>query len=174
MPNGGSDCCGTCIFNTKNEGKTGSSHFGDLGPSHCKIRDLDIENAFWTYCANHHAHNPAKIDLPIGPVFVYSGGNPPYGRKLWVESPDSEDIRKMLLKLLSEIEEKPEDEYPAGSSRDNIVIWQLGEWQEKRALPDLKRILKFNPETTSNDKQRSRKPTVALVEQAIQHIEDKA
>ena len=42
MPNGGSDCCGTCWFNQSLEGQRGSGNFNREIPSHCEIRDLDI------------------------------------------------------------------------------------------------------------------------------------
>ncbi len=53
MPNGGSDCCGTCWFNTKNEGEVGYDHCDSPRPDHCEIRELKITNSFYTYCANH-------------------------------------------------------------------------------------------------------------------------
>jgi hypothetical protein len=54
MPNGGSDCCGNCVFNRAVQ---------DLGPnpsldrlqefwrrSYCTLRDVDVSNPFYTYC----------------------------------------------------------------------------------------------------------------------------
>ena len=49
MPNGGSDCCGTCWFNRSLEGKRGSANFNREIPSRCEIRDLDIPDPFYTY-----------------------------------------------------------------------------------------------------------------------------
>ena len=43
MPNGGSDCCGTCLYNLKNEGLTGFGPMADKGgKSYCEIRNLEI------------------------------------------------------------------------------------------------------------------------------------
>ena len=54
MPNGGSDCCGTCWFNRQNRGKSGYPRDGeDRDDAYCEIRDAAVENPFWTYCANH-------------------------------------------------------------------------------------------------------------------------
>ena len=46
MPNGGSDCCGTCWFNRANRGEMGSGNHDHSIPSHCEIRDLAIE--YWS------------------------------------------------------------------------------------------------------------------------------
>jgi hypothetical protein len=86
MPNGGSDCCGTCWFNSTHEGKAGIFDVPAGAEVRCVIRDLVIENPFWTYCVNHPHHNPDQINLPIGPVYVDAGGYP-YRRQVWVESP---------------------------------------------------------------------------------------
>ena len=53
MPNGGSDCCGTCWFNRSLEGKRASANFNREIPSRCEIRDMGIPDPFYTYCANH-------------------------------------------------------------------------------------------------------------------------
>ena len=66
MPNGGSDCCGTCWFNRSLEGQRGSANFNDEIPSHCEIRDLDIPDPFYTYCANHPCHRPGRDPMRQG------------------------------------------------------------------------------------------------------------
>ena len=175
MPNGGSDCCGTCWFNSSHEGKVG--HF-DAGPDapdaqiRCVIRDLVIENPFWTYCANHPHHNLDKVDLPIGPAYVDSGGYP-YGRQVWVESPDTEMIRLMLLRLLENMPERPRPEYPASPKLDEAVIDQLMRFHEPRAVPGLKRVCKFNPFAApegDNPFGRNRTLTVACAVEALASI----
>ena len=98
MPNGGSDCCGTCWFNRANGGQQGSHNHDHCIASHCEIRGLDISDPFYTYCANHPHHRPERDPIPIGPVFTGdSFGN----RKEWQPSPDSEEIRQNLLRLVS-------------------------------------------------------------------------
>lgn len=69
MPNGGSDCCGTCAFNGVNLGKVqyppeGSSSF------FCEIRKFLIEDPFWTFCNNHPRRNPLWSRIPIGPIWA--------------------------------------------------------------------------------------------------------
>ena len=76
MPNGGSDCCGTCWFNRKNRGQTGYTRVNTPEPDHCEIRDAPIENPFWTYCAYHPHHQPAGDRIPIGPIYAGLGGYP--------------------------------------------------------------------------------------------------
>jgi len=140
MPNGGSDNCATCWFNRKNKGETGYGHAADPGEDFCIIRNLPIEeDPFYTYCTNHPHHNPLKVDLPIGPVLKG------YPRAQWVPSPDSEEIRLKLIFLLDAIEEQPQPEYPAGMYLDEMVVWQLGEFREPRAVPGLQRVTQFDP-----------------------------
>src|SRR5215472_12960677 len=111
MPNGGSDCCGTCWFNGRNKGEAGYDHADDTEASFCTIRGLAIENPFWTYCTNHPHHRPNRDPIPIGPVFIDAGGYP-YGRNQWQPSPDTEMVRQHLLELVLAIQEQPAEEYP--------------------------------------------------------------
>ncbi|MFN2384016.1 MAG: hypothetical protein ABR559_07095 [Gemmatimonadota bacterium] len=140
MPNGGSDCCGTCWFNAKNKGDAGYKHTDDPEPDVCQIRQLPIDNPFYTYCANHPHRNPERLKVPIGPVYT---GDSDGNREVWVASPDTQEVRANLLRLLAGITESPPPEYPFGPPRDRVVIWQLGEFREERAVPDLIRIRGF-------------------------------
>lgn len=70
MPNGGSDCCGTCWFNTQNKGQAGFRNADRSVAAHCTIRDLAIVSPFYTYCANHPHRRPERDLIPIGPVFT--------------------------------------------------------------------------------------------------------
>ena len=98
MPNGGSDCCGTCWFNSANEGEAGYRKGPPQGEAHCTIRGLEIETPFWTYCANHPHHNPERVEVPIGPVYVWN--DDANARRVLEKSPDTEEIRAELLNLL--------------------------------------------------------------------------
>ena len=102
MPNGGSDCCGTCWFNRSLEGQRGVGNFNREIPSHCEIRDLDIPDPFYTYCANHPCHRPGRDPIPIGPAYVYRATGPvgEGGREEWQPSPDTEEIRQHLLDIV--------------------------------------------------------------------------
>ncbi len=135
MPNGGSDCCGTCWFNRRNGGEAGYPE-PDAEPeeSHCDIRDVTIEDPFWTYCANHPHRRPERDPIPIGPITRQSGGGVTNDREVWIPSPDSEEIRLHLLRLLEEFVEHPSsDGYPIGDDLGEVVLWQLGEFRERRA-----------------------------------------
>jgi hypothetical protein len=57
MPNGSLDCCGTCCCNSKNKGELGYDSSKKEGVAICTIRNLEIPDPFWTYCANHPHHN---------------------------------------------------------------------------------------------------------------------
>lgn len=139
MPNGGSDCCGTCWFNSSNEGKAGSHGARKNEVVRCVIRDLIIKDPFWTYCANHPHHTKKMVSVPIGPVYVNDGY--PYSRKLWVKAPDTEAIRLTLLDYLAGFDMQEELVYPTPTDFEAEVIKQLQDYKEKRALPLLKRLI---------------------------------
>lgn len=166
MPNGGSDCCGTCWFNTKNKGEAGYAHAFEPGPNHCQIRDLSVENPFYTYCANHPQRNPDRLPEPIGPVYT---GDSQGQRVLWRQSPDSEPIRKQLLNLLAGIPLNPPPEHPLGLQLADVVIWQAGEFREPRAIPDLTRIAEFPSAPVDQDPfGRTRDRLKALAQAALE------
>ena len=155
MPNGGSDNCGTCWFNTKNKGEAGLAHLWDLGPARCAIRGFAIRNPLYTYCANHPKHAPTRIEVPIGPVLEYQLGQKPpvqvtHDRAVLLESPDTPEIRDTLLSLLANAVEYQASEYPAIPSLAEAVIWQLGEFREQRAVPHLTRLLTVAPAYEEN------------------------
>lgn len=171
MPNGGSDCCGTCWFNSRNEGKAGRNRSASPSePNYCIIRELTIRVAFYTYCANHPHRNPKRIEVPIGPVLE---GTPNGYREVWKLAPSKEEVRLNLLSLLSQIQEQPSLEYPIGIYADDMIIWQVGELCESRALEELRRIAAFSPDAqASNDPfKRSRNSTVSAALKAIGKIE---
>lgn len=184
MPNGGSDCCGTCWFNARNQGRAGLGATDDSIPNYCQVRSLEIRNAFYTYCGNHPHRRPHGDPIPIGPVLVVghpeegtTEPQPPlvepsgYGRKVWQRSPDSEEIRRHLLELLTRITEQPADEYPTGTYTDELVVWQLGQFKEARAVPDLRRVLTFSPAAaTERPFRRTRESLIAAAKSALAAI----
>ena len=144
MPNGGSDCCGTCWFNRKNRGERDwHRHADNTLPDHCEIRDLAIEDPFYTYCANHPHRRPERDCIPIGPVTRHGGWKEDqpefeYPRYAWKPSPDNEEVRQHLLSLLDSIfEHMLDDQYPIGNRLGELVVWQLGEFPEQRAVERL-------------------------------------
>ncbi|MDE2880143.1 hypothetical protein [Candidatus Palauibacter soopunensis] len=138
MPNGGPDCCGTCWFNRANGGRKGHGHHDRSIASHCEIRDLTIRDPFYTYCYNHPFRLDRREPIPLGPVFVAEG--PWSERKVWVESPDTEEIRSRLLELLAD-PSAAGDHYPLpGPPTTGVVVIQLAEFRERRAIPILERI----------------------------------
>ncbi len=143
MPNGGSDCCGTCWFNRSLQGERGSANFNPDIPSHCEIRDLAIEDPFYTYCANHPYHRPNRDPIPIGPVYTHvatdalGGGH----REVWQPSPDTEDIRRHLLDLVRLPEELADEGYHFYTHPAHIAaIWQLLEWRDERLIGALEEL----------------------------------
>ena len=158
MPNGGSDCCGTCRFNVANAGlqdysprhREALEHIHEA--SHCEIRGLDIENPFWTYCANSTTRLKRGVAVPLGPVYVHewvSVVNPETGnrgpvsnRRLWVDAPDTEEVRAQLLRFLK-VPELLSDAYPFyGKDLVREVVDELERLRESRAIPILEKIAK--------------------------------
>ena len=146
MPNGGADCCGTCCFNSLNEGKHIPICVGKKGIMKCIIRDIEILRPFFTYCANHPRHNRSEIDLPIGPVFIADLENKSYRRIVWLKPSDNENIRLKLLSLLNDISNEIEQKYPTQTSFEEEIINQLLENNEKRAIPSLLKIINMDIE----------------------------
>ena len=169
MPNGGSDCCGTCWFNTANAGEAGIPDQPRPSP-YCEIRQFAIQRAFWTYCGNHPHRRPERDDTPIGPVWTDDGN----GRRVLHPAPDSETIRQHLLTLAAAIEEAPTGEYPIGIFIDELVVWQLGEYGEVRAVPTLERIATFAVDPSQSAQApslaRSNQRLVALAREALDKI----
>jgi hypothetical protein len=141
MPNGGSDCCGTCPFNRKNRGQAGYGGADNPEPDHCDIRDLPIEHAaFYTYCANHPGHNRDLVRVPVGPVYVHGEDE---GRVVWKPSPDTEEVRAEVLRLIAAATPEPVTDYPAGLALVEAAILQSGEFRDPRYLSELDRIRQF-------------------------------
>ena len=166
MPNGGSDCCRTCWFNSQNGGKFGYVRGLDLLQSHCTIRDIAIEDPFYTYCGNHPHRRPDRDPIPIGPIFIAQSE----GRTVWQNSPDTEEVRQHLLDLLLAIEEEPTEEYPTGVSNDELIVWQLGEFSETLAKAGLQRIAEFSPKASGGRFGRTREGLVELALLSLKRI----
>ncbi|WP_428101272.1 hypothetical protein [Candidatus Rariloculus sp.] len=121
---------------------------------HREIRDLAIEDPFYTYCANHPHRRPERDPIPIGPVMRHGGFDGIASEKprcVWKPSPDSEDIRQHLLGLLGSIfEHVAKDSYPLGNSLARTIIWQLGEFREQRAVRNLEWIRDNCPQSLAD------------------------
>ncbi|MCY3773633.1 MAG: hypothetical protein OXG98_16630 [Gemmatimonadetes bacterium] len=153
MPNGGSDCCGTCRFNTANAGRRDYDPLPDGNvASYCEIGGLDIEDPFWTYCGNHTSRLKRGFDVPLGPVYVHewvSDVNPKTGnqilrsnRRLWIDAPDTEEVRVQFLRFLKE-PELLSDSYPLyGKDLLREAVDELERLREPRAIPILEDIAK--------------------------------
>jgi hypothetical protein len=102
---------------------------------------------------------------------VYTGDS--FGaREIWQLSPDTEEIRLHLLSLLNAQEQQPVSEYPIGEYTDEVVVRQLGEFREARAIDGLRRVAGFDPsaaETGAFD--RTRHGLVELARETIAKIE---
>ena len=104
------------------------------------------------------------ITIPIGPVFAMAYMFPDnnytvvtehvHNRGVLIESLDTEKIRLTLIELVGKISKNPITdpnviryiELYAGMDWRHIVIWQLGEFKERRAVKALERITKYDPQ----------------------------
>jgi len=136
MPNGGIDNCSTCWFNQANQGQ--AWHPNDDGKQRCLIRDIEIKNPYYTYCANHPYHTPERLEVPVGPVVE---GNL---RQLLFASPDSPEIRETLLRILDAMEEVPASDCNSNWLEEQATE-QLGAFGEPKAQAGLLRAANFNP-----------------------------
>ncbi len=171
MPNGGSDCCGTCWLNRANEGRAGfpRTPIEERKASFCEIRDLPVDDPFYTYSANHPHRNPNRLRVPMGPVYTGdSFGN----REPLHPSPDSEEDRQAVVQLLESIPEAPTEEYPIGLSLETVIIAQVAAWGERRAVPDLERISAFRDAPKDEDAwfRRDQSQLKALAADALARI----
>ena len=167
MPNGGSDCCGTCRFNTQKDWEKGYQTTRFDG--YCRIRELDIPNPFWTYCANHPHHNFEQTDIPLGPVLVYDKSYPS-SRKVWKTPPDNELIRLRLLSVLENFNNELTVKYPSPTILIEEVINQVTYLQEERALPYLIRMTQFDLSAYQKKVNWTTLDKAAIVGQAIEAI----
>lgn len=78
-----------------------------------------------------------------------------------------------MLDLLGAICELPTTEYPAGLYTDEIVVWQLGEFHEPRAVDDLNRIAAFSPKASESVYVQTREVLVAMAKDALIKIASK-
>ena len=192
MPNGGSDNCMTCEFNTNNRKsydaelvkkirdiheimdqesrkKALSGLFGEgdsFSNGYCRIRNFEIEDTPYTYCANHDYRNPEHHDVPVGPAFK---GDPFMRRWIVGLSPDVESIRERLLQLLSEVNMTPQAKYRPGYSMWEMAIYQVGLFRERRAVPELERVAKMPLEETPSEpgEYAERNPQIYLARWAL-------
>ena len=156
MPNGGPDNCSTCSFNRRNEGQLGHGRQNPNLPHHCLIRDQALEDPGYKYCLNHpYRTNREPVPIPVGPLLKAEfGPGIESGRVPWKPSPDTEEIRLHLLDLLKRAEEvHAKDYHPAfgesvrfDPSFIGVVIWQLGQFGERRAMAPLERVGRSIPE----------------------------
>lgn len=169
MPNGGADNCGTCWFNARNGGQSGHKVRKIGETDYCTIRNQPVDWAYFMYCANHPYHSPDRDQVPVGPMMVVVTAG--YGRGVHVLSPDTEEVRVHLLDIIRSVAELPHKLYPGGRSREEAAAWQLGEFGEQRAIPDLRRIAEMPPAVVPPPSRVLQSKLVAEARDALAKIE---
>ena len=119
----------------------------------CTIRDVPIDHQVDTFCLNHPAFMPDGNDTPIGPalwhlIHLYLRRWAPLPENVWALSPDTEEVRIQLLHILENLDSLNSRARPGTAEAiSSVVIWQLTQFQEQRALPILQRLLERWPES---------------------------
>ena len=168
MPNGGSDCCGECQFYGLESEKYLFNYPKRIDYPHCLLRAYVPEDPYYTYCVNHPHHNPYSVTIPVGPIYV--PGKDLHTRKPTFPCLDSEKIRQGLLMILERIPEKPRKEYPSSTNFDAEIIKQVGHFKELRALNELLRIIKFDPNLKLEWHYFDRKYIIAFAVKAVAEL----
>ena len=114
--------------------------------SKCTIRDVPIYHQVDTLCLNHPAFMPDGNETPVGPVLwhliaLHLRHWNPLPENVWASSPDTEEVRIHLLRILENLDQvSTRVRLGAASPIGAIVIWQLLEFREQRAVPVLQRL----------------------------------
>ncbi|GEM_PF-6134482 len=155
----------------------GSSNHDHSIASHCEIRDLPVEDPFYTYCANHPYRMQKRVPVPLGPVNRYvdesyeRDGVNYYdsGRVVWKDAPDTEEVRNQLLQILEEPGDLS-DGYPFyGTNLVSVVVDELERLREPRAIPILERLAQeFRGEGQVRD---SVLDAIARIEKAVRGLQ---
>ncbi|MEQ9455607.1 MAG: hypothetical protein RLN76_13575 [Phycisphaeraceae bacterium] len=134
MPNGGPDCCGNC---SHNRAVQVMAHPHPEDPrkfwklSHCTLRDVNINNPFWTYCNNFTYGKRPETRLhdesPKGWIFA-SGLFEGYVRIPWngQHEPDVATSATCLIcgrKTPQGIVVKHEDDFLGFCSNRHYIEW---------------------------------------------------
>ena len=139
MPNGGSDCCMNCRHNP-----AAREHYRPLNRSdvdYCELRDIQVHRRAYTYCLNNRERIVSHgTEIPVGPAFEAFSG---LRRRVYAESPDTEEIRQFFLEWISHVVPNATPAKSRAMDLDSMAIYQLGLFREKRAVPQLERIVHF-------------------------------
>ena len=100
------------------------------GASGSEIRDLAINDPFYTYCINHPHRIPWQLRVPIGPVFK---GDSTGHRRVWAPAPDNEQVRSCLLDLIRGLPESGENEYPIGLRLGEVILSEVVQLEDLRS-----------------------------------------
>ena len=99
------------------------------------------------YCLNHPYRTRELDPIPVGPLLKAEAGPDFEFRRIpWKPSPDTEEIRLHLLDLLGRAGELFANDYHPAFGETvrldpdyvGVVIWQLREFGERRAVPGLR------------------------------------
>lgn len=136
----------------------------------CFIREEVIENYCWTYCMNHPLFNKNNVTTAMGPMYNYAPNHS--RRRVIVHSPDNQAVKDGLLAQANKIKEVID--YNANDAmRDEVIIWQLGEFQDKRAIKLLRGIEQFDEEVAVSPPTGRANCTRELLIKAATHALDK-
>jgi hypothetical protein len=112
------------------------------------IRKVEISDPFNACCANHTINLPLKVAMPIGPIYQ---GDAFKKSKVWISLEDTLENRLSHLEFLRNLSEVTLEDYSLNKLLMDIVVDQLIEWREYRAIPFLRRIASWPAQLDSAD-----------------------
>lgn len=97
------------------------------GDTWCALRDSRIDSPGTTLCANHPDAGDRRIRVPVGPILSWTDGPV----RVLQPSPDSTKIRSELIVYVDESDKRSVADL---TLREEVALWQLVEWRERRAF----------------------------------------
>lgn len=96
-----------------------------------------------------------------------------YHRRIWRHSPDTPRIRDELLRLVQEIPQTPAPAFPTVTKTEEMAIYQVGAFRDRRAIPALRRIAAFDPDASAGEQPyfHDRRYAVAFAIHALASLE---
>jgi len=163
--------CGTCWFNLGYKDVPGDYHAGEPMSYLCVIRKVEISDPFRAYCANHTHGVPLKVAMPIGPIYQDDALE---NRKVWIPLEDTPENRLFHLECLRNLGKIAMAEYPLGKTIFGIIMGQVIEWRESRAIPFLRRIAGLPTQRDNLDKRPAlhEDVTIEAATRALEKLEN--
>ena len=106
MPNGGTDNCGNCPHNKRNQISPNPKTAQQATRLHfCTVHDIPLSDAYWTYCDNIYTTTPDR-QIPINTIGIRSEG---YARVAWLGRTAPQEVSNISACVVCGTEAKGRD-----------------------------------------------------------------